>query len=119
MAKSTSKITLERTLSFVIRGEIVTGKLFVGDLEWAEDKQHWICHWSISHIHPEIGRLYGKDPLDAFVKTLDFLSSLIRGSELDGLQVWWFEKGDHAGLTFPLCESQTWKEPPSSAATSK
>ena len=103
---------LERELQFRIGGEHSTGRLFVGDLTWHEERQHWTCHWSIAHIHPEIGRLYGPDPLAALTKTLDFLSSLIRGSEEDGLVVWWQSEGDHGGLTFPLCEGQHWKDIP-------
>jgi|SRR5882762_3672686 len=112
MSLSNCDLRLERTLTFVIRSEVRAGSLFVGDLQWAETKNKWVCHWSISHIHPEMGRMYGSDPLDAFIKTLDFLSSLIRGSELDGLQIWWRERGDHAGMTFPLCEERHWEKMP-------
>ena len=99
---------LERELQFRIGGQHVTGKLFVGDLKWQEDRKRWACHWSITHVHPEIGSLYGPDPLAALVTTLDFLSTLIRGSEDDGLVVWWQTEGDHAGLTFPLSEGKKW-----------
>lgn len=101
---------LERNLQFRIGGELSTGKLYVGDLAWQEDKQQWACHWSLAHVHPEIGRVYGADPLSALTTALDFLSILIRGSEDDGLVVWWQTEGDHAGLTFPLSEAQKWKE---------
>jgi hypothetical protein len=103
---------LERDLNFRIGGEHSTGKLFVGDLVWQEDKKRWACHWSLAYVHPEIGRIYGLDPLAALTNTLDFLSSLIRGSEDDGLIVWWQKEGDHAGLVFPQCEGQKWKEMP-------
>src|ERR1700761_2185036 len=95
---------LERELHFRIKGTPSTGKLFVGDLKWIDGKKLWACHWSIAHVHPEIGSFYGTDPLDALSKTLDFLSALIRGSEADGLAVWWKIEGDHAGLTFPQSE---------------
>src|SRR6266705_5802857 len=75
---------LERQLKFRIGDELSDGHVFVGDILWLEDKKKWACHWSISHIHPEIGRLYGNDPLEALTTSLDFLSSLIRGSEKDG-----------------------------------
>jgi len=78
-------------------------------LEWLEEKKLWACHWSLTHVHPEIGRIYGADPLAALMATLDFVSSLIRGSEADGLVVWWKTQGDHAGLTFPQSERQSWK----------
>ena len=61
----------------------------MGDVTWQEDKQRWACNFSIAHVHPEVAKLYGADPLGAVVNTLDFLSILIRGSEDDGLVVWW------------------------------
>jgi hypothetical protein len=83
--------------------------VWLGDLKWIPEKKKWACRWSVSIIHPEVGLIYGDDPLDALTKTVDFLSSLIRGSELDGLRVWWRKDGDHAGITFPLCEGRTWE----------
>ena len=32
---------------------------------------------SLAYVHPEVGRIYGADPLDAITKTLDFLSCLV------------------------------------------
>ena len=84
----------------------------MGDVTWQEDKQRWACHFSMAHVHPEVAKLYGPDPLAAVVNTLDFLSILIRGSEDDGLVVWWRTEGDHAGLTFPLSEGKKWQEVP-------
>ena len=112
MAVNIIEFRLERELQFRIGGEHSTGKLFVGDLTWQEDRKRWACHWSLAQVHPEVGRLYGADPLDALTATLDFLSSLIRGSEDDGLIVWWQTEGDHAGLTFPMSEAQSWKGMP-------
>ena len=103
---------LERELQFRISGQHSAGKLFVGDLTWQQDNKRWACHWSLAHVHPEIGSFYGADPLAALTTTLDFLSSLIRGSEDDGLIVWWQAEGDHAGLTFPMSEGQNWKKMP-------
>ena len=109
---NTFPFRLERELHFRIRGQPSTGKLIVGEVNWMEAKKKWACAYSLSHVDPEGGRIYGSDPLDALSKTLDFLSSLIRGSEDDGLIVWWQTEGDHAGLTFPLCEEQNWKKMP-------
>jgi hypothetical protein len=107
---NTLPFKLERELHFRIGGRPSTGKLCVGGIRWLEDKQKWACDWSLAHVHPEDGRIYGADPLDALTKTLDFISSLIRGSEDDGLVIWWKVEGDHGGLTFPLCEDQHWKK---------
>jgi hypothetical protein len=100
---------LTRPLNFEIQGQIKEGSVRIGDLEWIPGRCQWACHWSISHIHPEDGRIYGKDPLEALTNALDFVSSLIRGSEADGLGVWWQNRGDHGGLTFPLCEGKNWE----------
>ncbi|SRR6266550_3978332 len=108
----TIDVRFERELQFMIRGERKTGTLFVGDLRYDSERRRWGCHWSLSFVHPEIGRLFGDDPLDAFVTTLDFVSSLIRGSEQDGLVVWWRYEGDHAGLTFEQCETKSWLDMP-------
>jgi hypothetical protein len=44
--------------------------------------------------------------MDALTQAFDFLSSLIRGSEEDGLVVCWRYEGEHAGVTFPQCEAR-------------
>ena len=109
---STSAFRLERELNFRIRGHPSTGRLVVGGISWVEAKNKWACEYSLAYVDPEGGRIYGSDPLDALSRALDFLSSLIHGSEDDGLVVWWRTEGDHAGLTFPLCEDQSWKKMP-------
>lgn len=109
MALDKIDFKLERDLQFEIENHITVGKLIIGGLEWLPEKNKWACNWSISFIHPENGRLYGDDPLSALTVTVDFLSCFIRGSEIDGLRVWWRIKGDHAGLTFPLCEGKKWE----------
>jgi hypothetical protein len=101
---------LKRTLFFELDGKVVEGSLYVGEVQWNDAKSKWACSWSVSHIHPEVGRVYGCDPLDAVVAALDFLSCLLRGSELDGLSVWWKERGDHAGLVFALSEARKWEQ---------
>ena len=107
-------LRLERVLHFQLSDQETTGTLFVGDIRWQEEKKKWVCHWSLSNVHPEIGQIYGDDPLDALIKTLDFLSVLIRGSENDGLIVWWQNRNDHAGILFPLSEDRKWEKIPPS-----
>jgi len=89
-----------------IGGQRVTGKLFVGDLVFQEGKNRWACHWSLSHLHHGVSLIYGKDPLDALINTLDFLSTFIRGSEIDGYGIWWQSEGDNGGVRFPITERQ-------------
>jgi hypothetical protein len=75
---------LERRLKFEINGQIEEGTLAVGKITWISERKKWACEWSISFIHPEIGKLFGNDPMEALTLSLDFLSDLIRGSEKDG-----------------------------------
>lgn len=105
-------VQLVRTLHFQIGGRLQEGTLTVGNPLWDAGKQKWACSWSISFVHPDKGITYGADPLDAFIRTLDFLSVLLRGSEEDGLEVYWKEQGDHAGIVFPLSEGKKWLEVP-------
>ena len=101
---------IERELNFRIGGKHCTGKVIVGDLTWQEERKRWACHFSLAYVHNEVARIYGRDPLGAIINTLDFLSILIRGSEDDGLIVWWQMEGDHGGLTFPLSEGKRWRK---------
>ena len=100
---------LERSLKYEIGGKIEQGTLSVGNILWLPERKKWVCEWSISFIHPEIGRLYGDDPLEALTVSLDFLSDLIRGSQRDGLPIWWKTKGDGCGLVFRLSEKKNWE----------
>lgn len=88
-----------REVSFRIRGEEERGELFVGELEERPDGT-WLCHWSLTHVHPERGAQVGDDPLDAIYQCLRFVEELIKGSEQDGLIIWWRFRGDHAGFDF-------------------
>ncbi len=104
---------LRRELQFVIRGERMSGELFVGDLQFDQSGSVGIVTGPFSFVHPEIGRMSGDDLWTLLPQTFDFLSSLIRGSEEDGLIVWWRFERDHAGCTFPQCERKRWLEMPS------
>jgi hypothetical protein len=90
-------LAFERELEFLIGGEWKKGRIYVGELVKATPTR-WACHWSISYICPEKGRIYGDDPLDALFGCLRFVGRLIRGSEEDGLVVKWRLDGDHAGF---------------------
>jgi hypothetical protein len=103
-------VNMERAFSFRTGDEVKPGKITVGEIRWLPERKEWACDWSIEPINPEVGRIYGKDPLDALIKTLDFLSTLIRGSEIDGLECWWAQPGDHAGFVFRLSESRAWEK---------
>jgi hypothetical protein len=94
-----ARFDFRRQLTFKIHGEEKHGELFIGDVKPRPDGT-WLCHWSISFVHPEVGAQVGDDELDAFYHCVRFVERLIRGSEEDGLQVWWRFVGDHAGFDF-------------------
>lgn len=93
-------LNFERELNFRIRGVDTKGKLKILRVEQIAGKNRWACYWSLAHIHPEEGRVFGDDSLDSLFTCLDFIGNLIRGSEKDGLEVWWQYEGDHCGLSF-------------------
>ena len=98
---------IERELNFSLRGELRTGVVRIGRIEYQADRERWVCQWFLSHLHHGTGHIYGGDPLEALCNTLDFLVSFIRESARDGYQVWWREQGDLGGLTFPMLENRS------------
>jgi hypothetical protein len=103
------ELNIERELNFRIEGECLKGRVFVGNIEFQEEKKRWACEWDLSYLHHEVSKIYGKDPLDALLNTLDFLATFIRGSERDGYGIWWKEEGDHGGVGFPMTQEEFWK----------
>lgn len=99
-------MTFTRSLNFKINGQIEKGDVIIKEPIWDPERKQWACHWSIAFVHPEFARFHGDDPLAAHLRTIDFVSSLILNSEVDGLIVWWSYEGDHGGLTFPMCEGE-------------
>jgi hypothetical protein len=94
---SAADFQFERPLHFVIAGRHETGHVRIGPIEKMESGK-WACYWSISQVHPEPGRLWGDDPLQAFNRVMHVVGRLLRGSEEDGLVVWWQFEGDHGGF---------------------
>jgi hypothetical protein len=94
---------IERPLQFVIHGRREVGHVRIGPIEPAGPGT-WTCGWSISFVHPEPGRIRGQDPLDVLSRTIHFVGRLLRGSEEDGLVVWWQEEGDHGGFDYACFE---------------
>ena len=62
----------------------------------------WRCHWSLEILHPTGVAMSGNDPLEALIRCLSCVAQFIRGSEVDGWEIWWQTKGDHGGL--PIIE---------------
>lgn len=95
-------IGFTRELHFRIRGVESLGLLCIGGIEKCLTEQNnslWLCYWSLSQIHPEKGKIYGVDPLDAFLNCTQFIICLITEHKEAGYEVWWNVEGDHAGLT--------------------
>jgi hypothetical protein len=104
-AQMSFDFVLERDLNFEIEGKFSQGKLRVGGIERnpaADGDALWICYWSLDEIHPARGKIYGVDPLDAFLNCTQFLKSLIERHKAIGYRVWWNEVGDDGGLTEPV-----------------
>lgn len=95
----TSEFVFRREINFRFNDSEKKGELRIGGIEKLKEGQ-WACHWSMSHVSPELSKIYGKDPLHALSECMNFLANLIRGSEQDGLKVWWEYEGDHCGVNF-------------------
>jgi hypothetical protein len=96
------EITFSRKLHFRVRGVKSQGLLCIGGVEKCKDKKKdgfWVCYWSLFKIHPEKGKIYGVDALDAFLNCIQFIIRLIEEHRKAGYEVWWNVKGDLAGLT--------------------
>lgn len=93
------ELNLTRTLHFRFGGEVVDGELAFKRLEFQREKNRWACVWSLAFVHPEEGRIYGHDALEALTKCIEFVTNLVQHSERDGLIVWWKAEGDHGGLS--------------------
>lgn len=93
-------LNLHRTINFIVDGKETTGDLRIDRIEFYPKRQKWACCWSLAFVHPNEGKIFGHDPLAALFECLDFIGNLIRGSERDGLKIWWKVPGDHCGLMF-------------------
>ena len=100
MNQPSIELNFQRELTFCIRGETKKGLLQIFKVRPVEGRDRWECHWSLAYVHPEVGRIFGDDPLDAIFQCLDFIGNLITGSQKNGLRVWWQYEGDSCGLNF-------------------
>jgi hypothetical protein len=89
--------TMTRQLHMVIAGAEVNAVVRIGPTE-PDNVAGWRCHWAIDHVCLKGGKFRGRDELDAFSRCYKFVNQLLRGSEDDGLVVWWQEPGDHGGF---------------------
>jgi hypothetical protein len=91
------QLEFQRTLQFRIGDKIEKGVLWIGSLE-QKSGRGWACYWSISHLHPSKGVMYGEDALEAFTRCLRFVASFLIGSMKDGYEFWWRYEGDIGGF---------------------
>jgi len=71
----------------------------IGGLQATEAPDWWICHWTIDIIHPEQGKIYGIDAMDALFNCMLFIQKLIRDHIKNGYEIWWETKGDNGGFS--------------------
>lgn len=93
------QLTLKRELDIEFEGESRKVELFVGNVI-ARGDGRWVCHWSLGLVHPDVGKQFGDDPLDAIYQCLRFIEELIKGFEKDGLRARWRFEGDHCGFNY-------------------
>ena len=102
-------ITFERELNIGFRDNPThKGKLVIGEIVFVKERNQWGCFWFIDNIHTARSKIYGDDPLHALTACLDFVSTFIRGTELDGWTIFWQKPGDHGGFEFPMSEKKLW-----------
>lgn len=106
-------LNIKRELSLHWNENQLRGFLRVNRLYFDNEKSKWRCDWSIDHLYPKAVHFAGDDPMDALTRTLDFASSFIRGSTIDGIGIQWQYPGDRGGLEFPQSESGSWRTAPS------
>ena len=113
MKPHTSKPTFEksfeirRVLKFRIKGKLQEGELVIGNLRKVEIKgkaPSFACSWSLSPTDPKPRDIYGEDALSALVNCLAFLNAYVQNYAEAGIEIWWVEKGDNAGLKPFLAE---------------
>lgn len=98
-------LTFSREMHFRIKGVESLGRLLVGGIEECKSEAKrgfWVCYWSLSNIHPEKGKIYGVDPLDALLNCIQFIIRLIEHHKEVGYEVWWNTEGDVGGLVPPV-----------------
>ena len=84
--------------------------LKINKLYFDKKTKQWRRDWSLDHLYPEAVHFPGHDPLEALTRTLDFASSFIRGTIIDGPEISWNSQGDMDGLLFAQSESADWKK---------
>jgi hypothetical protein len=102
------EFTLRRRLRFRIKDKVAAGDLVIGNLRKVRTRgkaDAWACSWSLSETDPKPRDIYGEDALGAVVNCLVFLNSYVQNKAEAGIEIWWIEKGDNAGLRWAFVEN--------------
>ena len=92
-------LDFRRELTYSRGGKVSKGELRIPKIVFLPESKQWGCHWCISFIKPEPSQhIRGDDPLEAFTRTLQAASALLRASGIPDLKVWWKTEGDNGGL---------------------
>jgi hypothetical protein len=97
----TPTLEIRREVRFRIHGKVKRGELVIGDLRKVHAKEKpnaWACSWMLSETDPTPRDIYGEDGLSALLNCLAFLNAHIQNYAESGIEIWWLEKGDNAGL---------------------
>ena len=89
---------LRRTLNLSEHGGVRAIILCIHAPRRASAGQAWASECSIEGVLPNPRRIYGEDPLDAFLNCVSFCRETLRGFNSENHLVWWLEKGDEGGI---------------------
>lgn len=98
---STPALEIKREVKFRIHGKVKRGKLIIGvprKVQANEKPNAWACSWMLSETDPTPRDIYGEDALSALLNCLVFLNAHIQNYADSGIEIWWLDKGDNAGL---------------------
>ena len=108
MCMLSAELQIRREVKFRARGKVSKGQLFIGNLRRVGGKGKracWACSWALSKTDPEPRDIFGEDALAALVNCLKFLNGYIQDSAQAGVEIFWMERGDNAGLKWAFAET--------------
>ncbi len=92
------KFRVTREINIRFHGIESKATIAIGGLQATDKPDWWICYWSIDVIHPEQGKIYGVDAMDALFNCMRFIVDLIKDHIAIGYEVWWEVQGDEGGF---------------------
>src|ERR1051326_6478015 len=92
-------INITRQLNIESGGRASPATQGIKSLERDPIKNRWVCVWSLEHLCSR-GIALGQDPIEALTNVIKLIGLFINGTEIDGINIWWKQKGDNGG--FPI-----------------